>query len=67
MTPGTFAEKIFKAPAGAIVFARPDLILTHDNSSSIFKTFQKMGGITVSDPDQMLVVLDHNADRKSVV
>jgi 3-isopropylmalate/(R)-2-methylmalate dehydratase large subunit len=57
----TFAEKIFKAPAGAIVFARPDLILTHDNTSSIYKTFQKMGGSTVSDPDQMLVVLDHNA------
>ncbi len=61
MSPRTFAEKIFKAPAGAIVFAKPDLILTHDNSSSIFKTFQKMGGSTVADPDQMLVVLDHNA------
>lgn len=61
MSPQTFAEKIFKAPAGAIVFARPDLILTHDNSLSIFKTFQKMGGKNVSDPDQLLVVLDHNA------
>ena len=59
--PQTFAEKIFKAPAGAIVFARPDIILTHDNTSSIYKTFQKMGGIKCSDPDQMLVVLDHNA------
>ena len=44
MDPQTFAEKIFKAPAGAIVFARPDIILTHDNTSSIYKTFQKMGG-----------------------
>jgi 3-isopropylmalate/(R)-2-methylmalate dehydratase large subunit len=61
MTPKTFAEKIFKAPAGAIVFARPDLILTHDNTSSIYKTFQKMGGSKVADPNQMLVVLDHNA------
>jgi len=57
----TFAEKIFKAPAGAIVFARPDLILTHDNTSSIFKTFQKMGGEKVADPEQLLIVLDHNA------
>ena len=57
----TFAEKIFKAPAGTIVFARPDIILTHDNTSSIFKTFQKMGGQKVANPDQMLVVLDHNA------
>ena len=58
MNPQTFAEKIFKAPAGSIVFARPDLILTHDNTSSIYKTFQKMGGSNVADPDQMLVVLD---------
>ena len=61
MNPDTFAEKIFKAPAGAIVFARPDIILTHDNTSSIYKTFQKMGGNKVAEPDQMLVVLDHNA------
>ena len=61
MKPQTFAEKIFKAPAGSIVFARPDIILTHDNSSSIYKTFQKMGGESVAFPDQMLVVLDHNA------
>lgn len=61
MNQETFAEKIFKAPAGAIVFARPDIILTHDNTSSIYKTFQKMGGSSVSDPNQMLVVLDHNA------
>lgn len=61
MNPQTFAEKIFKAPAGAVVFARPDIILTHDNTSSIYKTFQKMGGKNVANPDQMLVVLDHNA------
>ncbi len=61
MSSQTFAEKIFKAPAGAIVFARPDIILTHDNTFSIYKTFQKMGGMNVANPDQMLVVLDHNA------
>ncbi|MBN2861991.1 MAG: aconitate hydratase, partial [Bacteroidales bacterium] len=61
MKPRTFAEKIFKAPAGAIVFARPGIILTHDNTASIFKTFQKMGGTKVADPTRMMVVLDHNA------
>jgi 3-isopropylmalate/(R)-2-methylmalate dehydratase large subunit len=61
MYPQTFAEKIFKAPAGSIVFAQPDIILTHDNTSSIFRTFQKMGGKRVANPGQMLVVLDHNA------
>jgi homoaconitate hydratase family protein/3-isopropylmalate dehydratase small subunit len=57
----TFSEKIFGANAGAIVFARPDIILTHDNTASIYKTFQKMGGTKVAYPEQMLVVLDHNA------
>lgn len=57
----TFAEKIFRANAGAIVFAKPDIILTHDNTASIYKTFQKMGGVKVADPMQLLVVLDHNA------
>jgi homoaconitate hydratase family protein/3-isopropylmalate dehydratase small subunit len=61
MKPLTFAEKIFRAEAGTIVFARPDIILTHDNTASIYKTFQKMGGVKVADPDQMIVVLDHNA------
>src|SRR4030043_2388342 len=57
----TFAEKILGAQAGTIIFARPDIILTHDNTSSIYKTFCNMGGQKVADPDQMLVVLDHNA------
>ena len=57
----TFAEKVFRANEGAIVFARPDIILTHDNTASIYKTFQKMGGVKVAYPDQLLVVLDHNA------
>lgn len=57
----TFAEKIFNAPKGSIVFAHPDIILTHDNTSSIFSTFKQMGGEKVIDPDQLLIVLDHNA------
>ena len=61
MSGKTFVEKIFNAQAGSIVFAKPDIILTHDNTASIYKTFQKMGGSGVADPDQMLIVLDHNA------
>jgi 3-isopropylmalate/(R)-2-methylmalate dehydratase large subunit len=61
MKPMTFAEKIFGAQAGTIVFAKPDIILTHDNTSSIANTFRKMGGQKVADPGQMMVVLDHNA------
>ena len=57
----TFAEKIFDAPAGSIVFSRPDLILTHDNTSSIYSTFKKMGGTVLANPDSLLITLDHNA------
>ena len=57
----TFVEKVLNAPAGTIVFREPDLVLSHDNSASINKTFQKMGGSRVFDPDQLLIVLDHNA------
>ncbi len=57
----TFAEKIFDAPAGSIVFKKPDIVLSHDNTSSISSTFNKMDGQKVFDPDQLLVTLDHNA------
>jgi homoaconitate hydratase family protein/3-isopropylmalate dehydratase small subunit len=57
----TVVEKILGAPCGAIVFRKPHIVLTHDNTASIKGTFNKMGGINVADPDQLLVVLDHNA------
>ncbi len=61
----TFVEKIFGADAGTIVFARPDIILSHDNTSGIKTIFNKMGGVKLSDPEQLLVVLDHNAPPTS--
>jgi len=57
----TFVEKILNAERSAIVFRKPNIVLTHDNTASIKNTFNKMGGEKVSDPDQLLVVLDHNA------
>jgi len=57
----TFVEKMLNAEKGAIVFRSPDIVLTHDNTASIKSTFNKMGGKKVADPDQLLVVLDHNA------
>jgi len=57
----TFVEKILGAEKGSIVFRKPDIVLTHDNTASIKKTFEKMGGDKVADPNQMLIVLDHNA------
>ncbi len=57
----TFVEKILGAEQGTIVFRKPQIVLTHDNTASIKKTFEQMGGTQVADPDQLLVVLDHNA------
>ncbi len=57
----TFAEKILGAHTGSIVFRKPDIVLSHDNTSSIEKVFSKMGGESVADPGQLLIVLDHNA------
>jgi 3-isopropylmalate/(R)-2-methylmalate dehydratase large subunit len=61
MSKQTFAEKILKATAGTIVFATPDLILSHDNTSSIYSTFKKMGGVNIANPDALVIILDHNA------
>jgi len=57
----TFAEKILGAPVGSIVFRTPDLVLSHDNTSSIEDIFKKMKGEKPAHPESLLVVLDHNA------
>ena len=61
----TFIEKILAAPKGAIVFRKPDIVLTHDNTVSIKQTFAKMGGSKVFNPEQLFVALDHNAPPTS--
>ncbi len=61
MSGKTFVEKIFGAPCGAIVFRKPDIVLSHDNTASIEKIFHKMGGEKLMDNHQLMVVLDHNA------
>lgn len=57
----TFAEKILGAETGSIVFKKPDIVLSHDNTASIYSTFTKMGGEKPADPNQILITLDHNA------
>ncbi|MCK4271352.1 3-isopropylmalate dehydratase large subunit [bacterium] len=57
----TFAEKLLNGKAGEIVFRKPDIVLSHDNTASIKKTFEGMGGKKVFDADNLLIVLDHDA------
>ena len=67
----TFSEKLFSiksgrdVSAGNIVYVEPDLILSHDNSASIDKTFQKMGGKKIKYPDRLIIVLDHDSPPTS--
>jgi homoaconitate hydratase family protein/3-isopropylmalate dehydratase small subunit len=61
----TFVEKVLGIEKGAIVFRKPDIVLTHDNTASIAQTFAKMGGEKVFDANRLLVVLDHNAPPTS--
>jgi len=62
----TLIEKILakasgrkEVSVGEIVFAKPHMILSHDNSAAILKTFEKMGGKKVWDPARVFIALDH--------
>ena len=62
----TFAEKLLALKAGLdetvpgqIVTVQPDKLLTHDNTSAIAKTFQKIGVDRVANPSMNVIILDH--------
>lgn len=63
--PQTFVQKVLSAKVGhpvqvgEIVIAEPDIILSHDNSAAISKTFAKFGVPRVKHPDRLVIVLDH--------
>ncbi len=62
----TFAEKVLAraaglpaVEAGQIVDARPDVILSHDNTAPIYQTFKKLGVSRVKNPEKLAITLDH--------
>ncbi|WP_376792014.1 3-isopropylmalate dehydratase large subunit [Thermoflexus sp.] len=66
MAPQTFAQKAIARAAGRaevavgeIVDARPDLILSHDNTAAIARMFYQLGLKRVKDPDRLAITLDH--------
>jgi 3-isopropylmalate/(R)-2-methylmalate dehydratase large subunit len=66
LTGFTFAEKVLartagldKAEAGQIVDARPDIIMSHDNTAAIYQTFKKLGLSKVRNPEKLAITLDH--------
>lgn len=50
MASRTFVEKIFDAECGSIVFKKPDIVLTHDNTASIKKTLKRWVAIKLPTP-----------------
>lgn len=62
----TFAEKALarasgqtEVTAGQIVDARPDRILSHDNTAAIYRLFKQLGVNKVRDPERLAITLDH--------
>jgi len=62
----TFAEKalaraagLAEATAGQIVDARPDIILSHDNTAPIARIFRTIGVEKVAFPERLAITLDH--------
>ena len=62
----TFAEKVLgrasgkpKAKAGEIVEASPDLVMSHENTYLVNKSFSEIGLSRPWNPDRIVIVLDH--------
>ena len=62
----TFAEKVLacnvglpSVAPGQIIIARPDRLLSHDNTAAISKHFYRVGLERVFNPDMSVIVLDH--------
>jgi homoaconitate hydratase len=51
--------------AGDIVWLRPKRLMTHDNTSAIYKRFRSMGAERLADPSRCVVVLDHDVQNKT--
>ena len=64
--PQTFAQKALARAAGLpavevgqVVDARPDVVLSHDNTAAIRRIWQEFGRARVAIPERIAVTLDH--------
>lgn len=62
----TIIQKIIARAAGTdevklgeILFVKPSMVLSHDNSADISKTFEKIGASKVFDNEKIFIALDH--------
>jgi 3-isopropylmalate/(R)-2-methylmalate dehydratase large subunit len=73
MTKMTVCERILSRAAGLdearpgdVITARPDVVMSHDNTLLIHRAFKEMGGERISDPSSVAVILDHRAPACTV-
>ncbi len=64
--PQTFAQKALARAAGCshvevsqVIDARPDVILSHDNTAAIRRIWQQFGQERLLDPQRLAITLDH--------
>ena len=55
------AAGLAETVAGQVVDARPDLVLSHDNTAAIARIFRTIGLERVAIPDRMAITLDDAA------
>ncbi len=67
-SPQTFAQKAIARAAGLdhvavgqVVDARPDIVLSHDNTAAIRRIWQEFGQDRVAIPERIAITLDHAA------
>ncbi|MCL4833796.1 MAG: 3-isopropylmalate dehydratase large subunit [Caldilineaceae bacterium] len=65
-SPQTFAQKALARAAGLssvevgqVVDARPDVVLSHDNTADIRRTWLEFGQVRVTIPEKLAITLDH--------
>lgn len=73
MSGRTVAEKILgraggdpEARAGAVLDVTPDVVMSHENTFLVDRTFSELGVDRPWDPDRVVVVLDHRSPANSV-
>ena len=74
MTAQTFAQKALARAAGLasvavgqVVDARPDVVLSHDNTAAIRRIWQQFGQARVLIPECIAITLDHAVPAPTMV
>ncbi len=57
--PRSAAGAGLRQPSGQIVDARPDVVLSHDNTAAIARLSASLGRARVHDPERLAITLDH--------